>query len=173
MTAWSLWCIDISRHWVFSLVMVYQARPAAIFSPCLFWGLFAFSLLFSTYSARSIGFRFGDWLSQWRIFHLLAVKNPFVALAVCFGSCCIMKCSPISLEEFGFIWANIQAQAITPPPPCFTDKVVCFGFTGISHTSPHIPLYITLVHVILCLICPHDFVTKLLGASFRCFFRKL
>ena len=73
----------ITRRWVSFLVMLCQACTAAIFSSYLFRGLIAFSLLFSMYNACSIGFRSGDWLGQSRIFHFLAIKNPFVVLAVC------------------------------------------------------------------------------------------
>ncbi len=58
MTALSLELMDITRDWVSSFVMIFQAFTAADLS-CLFVGLSAFSFVFSKWNACSIGLRSG------------------------------------------------------------------------------------------------------------------
>ncbi len=90
-----------------SFVMLCQAFTAADFSS-LFVGLSAFSFVFSKWNACSIELRSGDWLGHFRIFHFFTFKNSWVTFAVCFGSSsiCTMKCRPINIAPFDWIWAE-------------------------------------------------------------------
>ncbi len=108
MTALSLELMDITRDWVSSFVMIFQAFTAADFSCCLFVGLSAFSFVFSKWNACSIGLRSKDWLGHCRIFDFLTFKNSWVAFAVCFGSLsiCTMKRCSVNFAPFGWIWAE-------------------------------------------------------------------
>ena len=108
-TAWSLERIDITRHWVSSLVMLCQASTATVFSSCLFLGHFSFSFVFSKWNACSIGFRSGDWLGHCITFHFFALKNSLVAFTICFGSLsiCTVKRRPfLDVVWQTLIWSS-------------------------------------------------------------------
>ncbi len=72
---------------------------------CLFWGVSAFTLLFSWWNSCSIRFKSGDWLGQSKTFHIFALINSLTELAGCFGSLswCNMKHFPKNLVVFSWI----------------------------------------------------------------------
>ena len=145
MTAWSLEPMDITKCWVSSFVMLCQAFTAAVFSCCLFVGLSAFSFVFSKWNACSIGLRSGDWLGHCRIFHFFALKNSWVAYAVCFGSLsiCIVKRHPINFAEFVWIWAD----RISLNTSEFI-RLLLSSVTSSINTSDPVPLEARHAHVI-------------------------
>ncbi len=80
------------------LEMFCQVFNAATLGCCLFVGLSAFSLVFSNWKACSIGFRSGEWLGHWRIFHFINGQVMAMSFEVCLGSLsiCIVKLCPIN-----------------------------------------------------------------------------
>ncbi len=85
-TAVSLWHIDITRLLVSSFEILSPAFNAANSNCCLFWGVSAFTLLFSRWNSCSIRFKSGDWLGQSKTFHFFNLINTLTELAGCFGS---------------------------------------------------------------------------------------
>ncbi len=71
---------------------------------CMFWGVSAFTLLFSWWNSCSIGFKSGDWLES-KTFHFFTLINSLTELAECFGSLswCNMKHFPMNLVAFSWI----------------------------------------------------------------------
>ncbi len=101
----SLWHIDITRLLVSSFEILVLAFNAANSHCCLFWGVSAFTLLFSWWKSCSIGFKSGDWLGQYKTFYFFALINSLTELAGCFGSLswCNMKHFPMNLVAFSWI----------------------------------------------------------------------
>lgn len=138
-----------------------QAFPATIFRCSLFVVLSAITSVFTNSKVSSVRLSSGDCLVPWRIFHFYALKNSWVAFTVCFGSLsiCTVKPCQIGFAGFSWIWGestalctlqfivlllsavtsslNIadtvpHACAITLPPPCLTDDVICFWLWAVS-----------------------------------------
>ncbi len=72
-TAVSLWHKDITRLLVSSFEILSSAFNAANSNCCLFWGVSAFTLLFSRWNSCSFRFKSGDWLGQSKTFHFFAL----------------------------------------------------------------------------------------------------
>ncbi len=93
------------HHLVSSFEILFQAFNAANSIRYLFWGVSAFTLLFSWWNSCSIRFKSGDWLGQSKTFHFFALINSLTELAGCFGSLswCNMKHFPMNLVAFSWI----------------------------------------------------------------------
>ncbi len=94
-------------HQTLGLILwnTFSAFNAAHSNCCLFWGVSAFTLIFSWWNSCSIGFKSGDWLGQSKTFHLFSLINSLTELAGCFGSLswCNMKHFPMNLVAFSWI----------------------------------------------------------------------
>ena len=152
MTAWSLELMDITRRWISSFLLLCQAFTAVVFSCC--WAFLSGS---------------GDWLENipllcinkflgcfgcmfWVIVHPCYETPPdrfgwiwadsmslntsqFIRLLL---SCVTSSINTSDAEPL----AAMHAPAITLPPLCFTDDVVCFRLWAVPrlhHAFYHHP----------------------------------
>ncbi len=121
-TAVSLWHIDITRLLVSSFEIRFPAFNAANSNCCLFWGVSAFTLLFSRRNSCSTWFKSGDrrlpflcpyklldWTS--RVFWVIvlmqyeALPNSFIHLFIHF---------PMNLEAFSW-WQDLVGKMVLYP----------------------------------------------------------
>ena len=84
--------------------------------------------------ACSAVLRSGDQLGQSKIIHFSSLMKSFVCWQCLLGHCLAAWWSSLLLWVSSSIKiseptpkAAMQAQAMTLPPPCFADKLVCFG----------------------------------------------
>lgn len=67
--------------------------------------------VFTSVNRSSIGFRSGDWLGHCRTFHIFCLKKSWIAFESL--SSCIVKHHAMSLEAFGWVWADNIALYIS------------------------------------------------------------
>lgn len=84
-SAWSLELVDMIKSWISSNEAFFQAFTAVDLSCCLYLclGLSAFNLVFSKWKAALLC-RDQVTVCQWRISNFFALRNSWVAFAVCF-----------------------------------------------------------------------------------------
>ena len=138
--------MDITRHWVSSFLMLCHS-----------------CLAFNKWNACSVGLRSDDWLGHSRIFEFFVL----IKLLGCFGWMfwvIVHLYYETPPNQFGCVWQEFGSsqyvsehlrihpaasvlchiinkrwwpRAITLPPPCFTDTVVCFGSWAVPLFSSH------------------------------------
>ncbi len=81
------------HHQTLGLILwnTFPSFKAANSNCCLFWGVSAFTLLFSRWNSCSVRFKSGDWLGQSKTLHLFTFIKSLTELEGCFWVIVLMQ----------------------------------------------------------------------------------